>query len=228
VKIRICVPLATNKPSDLIPLIERGESEGADLIEIRLDYMDKLEGVEKLVEHTSVPLIATNRQYQEGGSCLQDEETRIKNLIAAAESGFQYADIELMTKDVADVASKLRDLGVEPIISFHDFKSTPSQDELGKIANTQIESGAELCKIVTTANCIEDNLTCLQLLSKMSRTAKLVCFAMSEKGVLSRALSPIFGGYFTYASLESGMETAAGQISISELKSLYRILGVGG
>jgi len=228
VKIRICVPLAAYNPLDLVPLIERAESEGADLIEIRLDYMEKLEGVEKLVEHTSVPLIATNRQHQEGGSRVQDEETRIKNLIEAVESGFQYADIELMTKDVADVASKLRDLGVEPIVSFHDFKSTPSQDELEKIANIQIESGAELCKIVTTANNIEDNLTCLQLLSKISRTTKLVCFAMGEKGVLSRALSPIFGGYFTYASLESGMETAAGQISISELKSLYRILGVGG
>jgi len=68
VKIRICVPMATYNPSDLIPLIERAESEGADLIEIRLDYMEKLEGVEKLVEHTSVPLIATNRQHQEGGS----------------------------------------------------------------------------------------------------------------------------------------------------------------
>jgi len=228
VKIRICVPLAAYNPLDLVPLIERAESEGADLIEIRLDYMEKLEGVEKLVEHTSVPLIATNRQHQEGGSRVQDEETRIKNLIEAAESGFQYADIELTAKDVADVASKLRDLGVKPIVSFHDFKSTPSEDELEKIVNNQIESGAELCKMVTTANNIEDNLTCLQLLSKMSRTTKLVCFAMGEKGVVSRALSPIFGGYFTYASLESGMETAAGQISISELKSLYRILGVGG
>lgn len=227
-KVRICVPLATCNPLDLIPLMERAESEGADLIEIRLDYMEKLEGVGKLVEHTSVPLIATNRRHQEGGSRVQDEETRIKNLIEAAESGFRYADIELRAKDVADVTSKLRDLGVEPIVSFHDFKSTPSQDELEKIANIQIESGAELCKMVTTANSTEDNLTCLQLLSKISRRTKLVCFAMGEKGVLSRALSPIFGGYFTYASLESGMETAAGQISISKLKSLYKILGVGG
>lgn len=226
-KIRICVPLATYNPLDLVPLILRAQSEGADLIEIRLDYMDKLEGIEKVVQNASVPLIATNRQHQQGGSRLQDEETRIQNLIEAARSGFQYADIELTAKDVASMILKLRDLRVKPIVSFHDFKSTPSQDELERIVNIQIESGAELCKMITTANNIEDNLTCFQLLTKMGRSTKLVCFAMGEKGKLSRALSPVFGGYFTYASLERGMETASGQISISELKRLYGALGVG-
>jgi 3-dehydroquinate dehydratase type I len=226
VKIRICVPLATYNPLDLIPLIQRAQSEGAALIEIRLDYMDKVEGIEKVVENASVPLIATNRQHQQGGSRNQDEETRIQNLIEAARSGFQYADIELTAKDVASVTPKLKDLGVKPIVSFHDFKSTPSQDELERIVNTQIDSGAELCKMITTANNVEDNLTCFQLLTKMGQSTKLVCFAMGENGVLSRALSPIFGGYFTYASLQSGMETATGQISISELQRLYKILGV--
>jgi len=182
--------------------------------------------MEKLVENASIPLIATNRQHQQGGSRLQDEETRIQNLIEAAGTGFQYADIELTAKDMASVTLKLRDLGVKPIVSFHDFKSTPSQDELERIVNIQIDSGAELCKMITTANNVEDNLTCFQLLTKMGQSTKLVCFAMGENGILSRALSPIFGGYFTYASLQSGMETATGQISISELQRLYKILGV--
>ncbi|MFQ6094643.1 MAG: type I 3-dehydroquinate dehydratase [Candidatus Bathyarchaeia archaeon] len=225
-KIHICVPLAADDPSALIPLVEKAEGEGADFIEIRLDCLKRLEGIEEVVEHASVPLIATNRQHEQGGCRIQDEETRIRNLIEAAEIGFQYADIELTAKGLADVTLRLRNQGVKPIISFHDFKLTPSQAEMERIVTAEIESGAEICKVVTTANSIKDNLTCLNLLSEMNRTTKLICFAMGRKGVLSRALSPIFGAYFTYASLEKGMETAPGQITISELKSLYKALGV--
>ena len=227
-KIRICVPLAADDPLRLVPLIERAEDEGADLIEIRLDYLKKMEGIEKLVKHASVPLIATNRQHEQGGYRIQDEENRLQNLIEAAEIGFQYADIELTAKALTSMTVRLRELGVKPIVSFHNFKLTPSQAEMQRILKAQIKSGAEICKLVTTANSIEDNLTCLNLLSKMNRTKKLVCFAMGKKGILSRAFSPIFGAYFTYGSLDKGMETAPGQITISELKGLYKTLGVEG
>jgi len=228
VKIQICVPLAADDVSGLIPMIEKAEDKGADLIEIRLDYLKRLKGIEKLVKHTSVPLIATNREYKQGGYRIQDEASRIQILIEVARTGFQYADVELTTKGLTDITLKLKDMGVKPIVSFHDFRSTPSQSEMEKIVKTQIKSGAEVCKLVTTANNIEDNLTCLRLLSKMKKITNLVCFAMGERGILSRALSPIFGAYFTYASLERGRETAPGQISISELRSLYKILGVEG
>jgi 3-dehydroquinate dehydratase len=33
------------------------------------------------------------------------------------------------------------------------------------------------------------------------------------------------GGAFTYASAESGMEVAPGQISIKNLKTIYKLLG---
>lgn len=220
--------MAADDPLGLIPLIERAEDEGADLIEIRLDYLRKMEGMEKMVEHASVPLIATNRQHQQGGYRVQDEENRLQNLIEAAETGFQYVDIELTAKALTSMTERLRDLGTRLIISFHDFKLTPSQAEMERTVKAEIESGAEICKLVTTASNIDDNLACLNLLSKMKRTKKLVCFAMGAKGILSRVLSPVFGAYFTYASLEEGMETAPGQISISELKSLYRILSVEG
>ncbi|MEM2960941.1 MAG: type I 3-dehydroquinate dehydratase, partial [Candidatus Bathyarchaeia archaeon] len=60
---------------------------------------------------------------------------------------------------------------------------------------------------------------------EMSKKTNLVCFAMGENGLLSRILSPLFGASFTYASLERGLETAPGQITISELREIYRRLG---
>jgi 3-dehydroquinate dehydratase len=48
---------------------------------------------------------------------------------------------------------------------------------------------------------------------------------MGKPGVWSRLLAPFYGAQFTYASLERGLETALGQPSISELRSIYQILG---
>jgi 3-dehydroquinate dehydratase type I len=72
---------------------------------------------------------------------------------------------------------------------------------------------------------MEDNLTTLNFTSATSSKTKVVCFCMGELGKVSRLLSPLFGGFFTFASLERGNETASGQITIQEMKASYELLG---
>jgi len=230
-KPRICVPLAANDPSDILALIRIAEEAEADLIEIRLDYLtldpsyaSKI--LEDFVEEASVPMIATNREYRQGGLKLQDENKRIQLLIQAAGAGFQYVDIELTTDEVKDTVEKIKSCGSKPIVSFHDFEKTPSFQKMESIVKSEMEVGAEVCKLVTTAHNIEDSVKCLMLVRKMSRLVKIVCFAMGGKGLLSRMLSPVFGGDFTFASISRAAETAPGQPSIEDLKSLYLKLGV--
>lgn len=199
---------------------------GADLIEIRLDYLNKIKGIQQIVKSTSLPLIATNRQYKQGGRRLQKEEQRLQTLLDAADLDFQYIDIDLTTESLNSVVSELKEKGTNIIISFHDFKRTPKTPKLEKIMRSQIEAGADICKLVTTAKMVNDNTSCLLLTSKMSKVTKMVCFAMGERGLLSRVLSPIFGASFTYASVKKGLETALGQPTIFELKELFRSLGV--
>jgi len=212
-------------------MISRAEEAGADLLEIRLDYLnmrapDAMERLGKVVRRTTIPLIATNRQYKQGGYRLQNEEERVQTLIRAATVGFQHVDLELTTVELKSTVRKVRDSGATPIVSFHDLEGTPEESEMEKITKSQIEAGAEICKLVTTANELSDSIRCLDFTRRISETSRIVCFAMGRKGVLSRALSPFFGGYFTFASLERGLGTASGQISIAELKELYRKLGV--
>ena len=95
-----------------------------------------------------------------------------------------------------------------------------------KILDEQIACGADICKIVLTAKQIEDNLPILSFVSFASTKAKLVCFCMGEQGKTSRLLSPAFGAYFTFASLDEGNQTAAGQMSIKEMKTAYKLLGI--
>jgi 3-dehydroquinate dehydratase type I len=83
-----------------------------------------------------------------------------------------------------------------------------------------------VCKIITTAKHVEDNLTVLDFTSKASRNVKIVCFSMGELGKPSRLLSPLFGGFFTIASFERGKETASGQLTIQEMQTAYQALGL--
>ncbi len=81
-------------------------------------------------------------------------------------------------------------------------------------------------KIVTTAKSSDDNLAILRFLEENRRAGPLVGFAMGKTGVWSRLLAPFHGSAFTYASLSRGMETAPGQTTISELRSIYEMLGL--
>ena len=207
---------------EALRLIEKAEAAHADFIEIRLDRLeDCLEnnrGLADLAAHGKTPKIATDK-----ASRTEMEYRRM--LLSAANSGFEYVDVELSTPQLEDLVKELKALGAKPIVSFHKFDGSLSISELNSVLEREISSGAEVCKIVTTAKQMEDNLTALNFTSTASSKTKVVCFCMGELGKVSRLLSPLFGGFFTFASLERGSETASGQMTIQEMKAAYEVLG---
>lgn len=221
---RICVVITANNDAEVIDTIRRTRPLLPDLIEIRLDYMKTLGDLGLIREVTGVPLIATNRRsYQEGNSA-GSEADRIAGLLRACESGFDYVDLEIDTEGVGELAEKVKSLGAGVIVSFHDFETTPEKELLEEILWDELSAGADICKIVSTSNTPSDNLTYLNLLRE-NTDVEIVSFGMGNAGILSRVLSPLVGGTFTYASAETGSESASGQLTISELREIYRIMG---
>ncbi len=215
---RICVSILPKTEAEALQLIEKAEVTHADFIEVRLDHLENRNGLANLATHGKTPKIATDKASR-------NETEHHQMLIAAAKSGFEYVDTELSTPQLEDLVKELKELDVKPIVSFHKFDGSLSISELNGILEREISSGAEVCKIVTTAKQMEDNLTTLNFTSEASRKTKVVCFCMGELGKVSRLLSPLFGGFFTFASLESGSETASGQMTIQEMKASYELLG---
>lgn len=219
---RICVSILPKTIPEALRLIEKAEAAHTDFIEIRLDRLEScLENNLRLADLASygkTPKIATDRSSR-------SETKQRQMLLSAAKCGFEYVDVELSTPQLKDQLRELAALGAKPIVSFHKFDGSLSAYELNSVLEREISSGAEVCKIVTTAKQIRDNLTTLNFTSTASSKTKLVCFCMGELGKVSRLLSPLFGGFFTFASLERGSETASGQMSIREMKSTYALLG---
>ena len=222
---RICVSILPKNIVEALGLIKRAEKAKADFIEVRLDCLETSRTLSELSKNTKIPLIATNKLRCEKGSFSGAETERQLTLLNAAKNGFEYVDVELSSPKHMETIDKLKQLGAKPIVSFHKFDGTLSSSEMGNTLKQEISCGAAVCKIVTAAKNIEDNLTVLNFISAMPSRVKLVCFCMGENGKVSRLLSPMFGAFFTFASLEQGSETASGQISIQEMRIAYDLLG---
>ncbi|MCL2642233.1 MAG: type I 3-dehydroquinate dehydratase [Candidatus Bathyarchaeota archaeon] len=219
----ICVSVKPKTNSEALALIEKAETVKADFIEVRLDDLETLK-LGDLSASTKIPLIATNKLSSEGGSFTGTQMQRWQTLIYAAKNGFQYIDLDLANLKLKEQIMDLRELNVKTIVSFHRFDGAFSTQEMQHILNEEMDSGADVCKIVGTAKQIQDNLTVLNFVSENAGKTRLVCFCMGEQGRISRLFSPVFGAFFTFAALEQGSETARGQISINDMRVAYSSL----
>lgn len=209
---RICAVIVDND----VRAVKRVESQ-VDLFEARLDLIGA--GWRDMVRQLNKPWLACNRSVGEGGKA---GERRMEELLEAAELGADIVDLEFSSENLTQIVSQVKKRA-ECLLSSHDLNGTPSLDELKEIVKGQLEAGADICKVVTTARSFEDNLTVLELVSQFPK-AKVISFAMGEPGLLSRVLCPLVGGYFTYASIDRGRESAPGQMTVAELLKLYRMM----
>lgn len=222
---RICVSILPKDNVEALGLIERAEKAKADFIEVRLDCLETSRNLSEFSKNSKTPLIATNKLRSEKGSFSGTETERQQTLLNAAKNGFEYVDVEISSPKHKETIDKLKQLGAKPIVSFHKLDGPLSSSEMANILEQEISSGAAVCKIVTTAKKIQDNIVVLDFISAVSSRVKLVCFCMGENGKVSRLLSPMFGAFFTFASLGQGCETASGQISIQDMRVAYDLLG---
>lgn len=189
-----------------------------DFYELRIDLIG--DGWQDWAGRLRCPWIACNRLSEEGGGWKGDEANRIAKLFEAIKIGAEIVDVELRTPDLSHVVNEIKERRVRCLISSHDFKGTPVLVDIRSIIRQEFTAGADICKVVTTAGSVEDNITLLKIFEEC-KDVKLVAFAMGPLGLASRILSPMIGGYFTYASIASGKESASGQLTAVYLRSLY-------
>lgn len=150
-------------------------------------------------------------------------------MIAAIKHGVKYIDIEIEAplEYAEPIALYAKESGTKLIISYHDYNATPSYRELREIAASCLRRGADIIKIVTTAESIAD-VTRVMKLYREYDPAGVVAFAMGERGKFSRYLSLRMGAPYTYVNFGekgsmsriSGAPTAPGQYSKAELEVL--------
>ncbi len=207
----LCIPVTAADTEAAILQMHRAKSL-ADAIEIRLDYIRE-PVLERLFRHRPpLPVIATCRPEREGGQFRGSEEKRLGILRKAEELGADYVDVEM------SAVGRYRRGKAKLIVSFHDFSETP--EDLEEILERLASAGGDIVKVVTTARSITDNVRVLRLLREAE--VPMVAFCMGRLGQVSRVLAEKFGSVFTLCSLESGKESAPGQLPAREMRETYR------
>ena len=217
---KLCIPIVETTVEKAVIAIQQ-VSRWADLLELRADYLEKVNLV-PLLENRQKPLIVTNRRKEEGGRYKGDERKRLSVLQEAIDLRSDYIDVELATKR-SFLRGLIRNKGrTHVILSFHDFQRTPSLKELQRLCGRMIQLEADLVKIVPFARSWEDNLTILSLIPfARERRQKIVAFCMGEKGKMSRIFSPFLGAAWTYASLNRSRASAPGQLTVGEMREIW-------
>jgi 3-dehydroquinate dehydratase type I len=222
--LKICIPIGAANTEEAIAKIIRA-NERADLLEFRLDLLDPGR-LEELLRASVRPVIATCRSEKQGGQGPNDGGRQARVLRRASEAGADLMDLEydLPVRIRGDL---LKAFGSERVIlSTHLLGGTPSWSSLKGLLKRMAALGSSLVKIVTLAQTVEDNLRVLRLIPEAGRMGLgIIAFCLGPLGRISRIASPLLGGYLTFASLETGEESAPGQIPVGEMRRVLTLLG---
>ncbi|SHO49697.1 type I 3-dehydroquinate dehydratase [Desulfopila aestuarii] len=221
----ICVAIGLERVEDALAAA-RQVAEMADVIEIRLDALT-VPAVEPFTSGLSSRLLFTNRPVWEGGQYNGTEEERIALLVQAARQQAAFVDLELLAPQASftQLKSALKGSRTRLIVSNHNFQTTPSRSELLETLSGMKERGADVGKIITTANNYQDVLRVMQLQEDAAAMdLPLIAFCMGRAGVISRVATLELGGFMTYCTVSSEEATAPGQIPVSTMRDVVRML----
>ena len=217
--IRICAVITGKNLKEFLTNLKKAQKQ-TDWVELRADYIKdfKIGDIEKIKHAVRKHAIFTCRKPGEGGNFRDSEKERLAILSAALKSGFDFVDIELSA--IPKVKFPTAPISSKIICSFHDFNKTPSLKQLKRIAEKMEKTKAQVVKIVTMVKTESDNQKLFELLAGKKTGVEMIVLGMGEKGKITRLLSPLWGGFMTFAS--TGSATAPGQLTVTELKSIYK------
>ncbi len=233
---KTCVSIVGKTKDYIIKEANFLKTINVDIIEWRVDFFEHVESIKKIKDVLKIirkilidkPIIFTFRSSKEGGEKEVSSEFYFRlNRDIANTKLIDIIDIELLNsenniKELIDISHKNN---VLVIISFHDFKETPSKEKMKYCMYRSIELGADIPKIAVMANTTEDILDLLditRIIKEKYPNIPIITISMGKKGIVSRITGELFGSSITFASAKKA--SAPGQIPIDDLSHIIKIL----
>ncbi len=217
---RICAVVAASTAAEMTRQVRSALRETKTL-ELRLDWLQNDAERARFLrwlnrtDFRGATFLATCRRREGGGRFPGDIDRQLFWLIRAREAGCQWCDLEVDTMRKLPYQS-IREYPVPPRVMFsvHDFERTPT---LPANVNVPAYGEVDAVKIAANAQTIADSVRLLRL---ARRSRNFVAVPMGETGLPARILALREGSALAYASVAE--TTAPGQVSLQEMKYLYR------
>lgn len=233
---KICVPIVGKNVDEIISSAEKIGKVGADLVEWRIDWFDKVDSIDATIEVLGAlrkvldetPILVTFRTSKEGGERAIDADSYVKLNCEIAKSGLaDLVDIEVFTGDdyVREVVKVAHENKVFVVGSNHDFYKTPEEDEIIFRLRKMQDLGVDIPKIALMPQSKRDVITLLSATEKMySKYADrpIVTMSMAGTGAISRLSGEVFGSSITFGAV--GKASAPGQVNVEDLRTVLNII----
>jgi 3-dehydroquinate dehydratase/shikimate dehydrogenase len=217
---RICAVVAAGTAAEMSRLV-RAALRHTSTVELRLDWLHSDVARARFLRwlgkrrSRGATFLATCRRREGGGKFAGGVDRELYWLIQAREAGCQWCDLEVETLRKLPGQS-VREYPVPPrvMLSVHDFERTP---DLPRTVNPPAHGGVDAVKIAAETRSIRDSVRLLRL---AHNSKNFVAVPMGEAGLPARILALREGSALAYAPVAAA--TAPGQVSLDEMKHLYR------
>lgn len=210
--------------SDALKTARKAKSLGADMLELRIDDMRGAERAPEAIaelirklRRVKLPIIATIRTACEksapGGWKPADNERLdiFKSIIRLVDLVDIEASSGKINRDVIKLAHKNNKL---VIVSYHNFRTTPSNKLLRNKALKAYKLKADIIKLSVTPQKAQD-VGRLMLFCESWKKTPMAAVSMGETGSISRIVGFVYGSCLTYGYVKKA--NAPGQVSVKEL-----------
>ena len=223
---RICGVVAATDAREAMRQLRRA-LEMTRTVELRLDWLkdgkERHEFLSRLSKlRRSATFIATCRHRDAGGRYDGPDATQLAVLGAALRAGCRWCDLEV--EGLSRIPGFALDLQMQRekwILSWHNFGRPQSAKLLrGRVSSIHCaskERGFAAMKIASQCDSLADSLNVLRA-ARGKRN--VIAVPMGEAATAARILALREGSALAYAPMEAA--TAPGQISLEEMKNLYR------
>jgi 3-dehydroquinate dehydratase/shikimate dehydrogenase len=225
---KICAVIAAPDARGMWNQLEKGLPQ-TRVLELRLDWLVDDREIARFLAILAAAgpkatMIATCRRLEGGGKYRGSIAQQLIHLAEAIRSGCTWYDIEIETVSACP-PELLRVLLPEgrQLTSAHFFERMPTN--LGRVAASLMRGRPAAIKIAAQCDSLADSLK----LVAFGRTSgwmrrNTVVMPMGEVALPTRFLALREAGKFMYAPVENA--TAPGQISLQDVKNLYRVNGL--
>jgi len=228
----LTIPIAAANLSQASQPVKAAMAAGAEMLELRADYLQNLsvELLKRLLFEVRnaagrpVPIIVTCRDKKQGGALPHPQSLRVDVLAEALKAGAEFIDFEydnfLATENRERIKLALsQNSKGRLILSAHNF-AVKFADIRKLYRDILSVFPAAIPKLVYTADHINDCFEAFDLLHQTG--GERIVFCMGEAGLISRIIAKKLDSFVTFASLDEHSATASGQLTIQQLKGLYR------
>lgn len=221
-KMKYCLPIIKPQTKQVLEVISK-HKDSYDYFEIWLDYIQDLDldFIKKLSKEYGKKIIFLfRRQYLEKPKLSSDKRIAIINLLSNTDSILDL-DINSQKKEIDYIKRTNKNIAL--IISYHNYKKTPSLPELNQLILKMIKIKGQIIKVSTFCRNDSDALNLIDLLVILKeKEIKCIVLGMGPKGKTTRIAGAILGNEINFAPLTLKNKSSSGQLTKNNLEKIIR------